>query len=184
VWQDLQANRAFLDVRTGNDWDLFFAGLSAFKASDRDAIAIDPSRRKRDFPAYHNPHAFTSIERWVTGGHRAALAADRSEKEPWSYQGGTDVLSFMTYGRDPDWLSLKAAPLYTAEGEPLRLVHVAEGLAQWKTDNVDSHLAPGEALGSVNIQTGWLTAALGWTATAAAGGVLGNAAYELVRKLL
>jgi hypothetical protein len=93
-------------------------------------------------------------------------------------------VSFMAYGRIPDWLSLKDAPLYTARGEQLHLVHVAEGLAKWKEDNVDPYLAPGEALGSVAVKTGWLTAALGWTASSAASGILGTAAYELVRKLL
>ncbi len=29
VWSELETNRAFLDSRSGEKWDLFFAGLSA-----------------------------------------------------------------------------------------------------------------------------------------------------------
>jgi hypothetical protein len=184
VWRDLQTNRAFLDERTGDHWDLFFAGLSAFASVEDDAQIIGAYYTRSDFPAFYNPRAFSEIEQWVAQGHRSALAREQPKPRPWTYKGGTHVVSFMAYAGDPDWLSLKSIPLYTQKGEPLTLVHVTEGLAKWKEDRVDPYLAPGEGLSNVAVQTAWLTAALGWTASAAAGGVLGNAAYELVRKLL
>lgn len=46
----------------------------------------------------------------------------------------------MVYDREPDWLSLQEALLYTASGEQFTLVHVVEGLAKWKEDIVDPNL--------------------------------------------
>lgn len=183
VWDDLQTNRAFLDDRSGNDWDLFFAGLSGFAPSDDGAKAVGRGWRG-EIPKFFNPRSFTQIEQWIAMGHASALAAANLGTSPWTYRGGTDVVSFIAYGRDPDFLSLKSAPLYSPSGDLLTLVHITEGLAKWKLDHVDPLLAPGEVLRGISDDTGWLAAGLGWTTSAVVGGVLGNSVYEVIRKLI
>jgi len=183
VWRDLRSNRAFLDERSGQEWDLFFAGLSAF-ASPGEPNASRIFTNDPDWCPYFNPRSFSEIEHRVSKGHAQALTRDGSDRRAWSYHGGTDVVSFMVYGQQPDWLSLRSAPLYTKEGEGLYLVHVVEGLAKWQDDNVNPLLAPGEALYGVSRESALLVAALGWTAAAVTGGVLGNLAYDLLLKVL
>lgn len=94
------------------------------------------------------------------------------------------MVSFMVYGRDPDWLTLRDVPLYSEDNMRLTIIHVAEGLAQWQREQVDPYLAPGEAFYGLDRDGALLTAALGWVAAAVAGGVLGNSAFELLKKLL
>lgn len=188
VWRDLRSNRSFMDHRTGDDWDLFFAGLSLFGPTEVTSQKIDDVFRSTDFPAYFNPQRFREIELWVAEGHAAALVADAQHEglaaEPWRYRGGTDVVSFMAYNAEPDWLSLKSVPLWSRDGGSLTIVHVAEGLAAWKEDNIDPLFAPGAASTEVSTATPWLVAALGWTAAASTSGLLGTSAYELVRQVL
>jgi len=182
VWRDLCTNRAFLDERTGEQWDLFFAGLSALAPSEPGAQPIRGG--DRDFPAFFNPRSFGDIERQVAAGHRDALSGDRADSAPWTYHAGTEVVSFMVYGRDPNWLSLRWVPLYAGSGDRLTIIHVSEGLTQWQEDIVDPWLAPGEVLHGASPASSLLAAALGWTAQAVTSGVLGDGAYELLKKLL
>lgn len=102
VWLELRDNRGFLDARSGQEWDLFFAGMSAFGPTDRTAKMVT----KGGHPRYFNPDSFGEIERWVRAGQR-----DAGLKYPWRYSGGTDIVSFMVYGREPDWASTKSAML-------------------------------------------------------------------------
>lgn len=182
VWSELSTNRAFLDERTREEWDLFFAGASGFAPmhAEPDAVKILPCNR--DFNPYFNPRSFSEIERIVADGHAAARAATGADSGSWRYGGGTDVVSFMVYGRDPDWLSLKSVSLYTSDGFTVGLV--VEGLREWKKDVVDPLVAPGEPLEGVARPSEFLIAALGWTASTATAGMVGNGAYHLMRLLV
>jgi hypothetical protein len=183
IWDDLAVNRAFLDGRSGTQWDLFFAGISAFAPMDSESESVAISRHPRDFGPVFNPGIFSEVERRVVVGHANALKSAGSSATPWRYRGGTDVTSFMVYGPEPDWLSLKYVPLYTAQGDQLTLVHVTEGLRNWQEEEVDPLLAPGESPFRVSPSAALLTAALGFSASAVTAGVLGNAAYDLLKTL-
>ncbi|MGX1267994.1 hypothetical protein [Streptomyces phaeoluteigriseus] len=68
VWRDVHTNRAFLDDRSGDKWDLFFAGMSAFARMDRGAKELwDPFWRK-EWHRYFNPEKFREIELAVQSG--------------------------------------------------------------------------------------------------------------------
>jgi hypothetical protein len=184
VWTDLQGNRAFLDVRTADSWDLFFAGLSGFAPNPGESRSVlTRPKRKNSMASYFNSQSFSGIVRWVERGHAEAVRDNQDGRQPWRYGGGTTLVSFMVYGRDPDWLTLRDVPLYSADGTRLNLVHIAEGLARWQQDHVDPYLAPGEVMHELDPVGALLTAALGWTAEAIASGVLGDSAFELLKKL-
>lgn len=193
VWADLKGNHAMLDARSGDSWDLFFAGLSAYSSMPRERSAVQvpprPPGRKRpdrdEFPGWFNPGMFTQIAGDVEHGQRRALRAADDRRPGWRYSGGTDLVSFMVYGREPDWLSLRNISLYRAARYELDLGHVVEGLRGWQREELDAFLAPGECSPSgLTPSTGVLAAALQWSAGAVAGGVLGNAAFELIRKVV
>lgn len=187
VWTELQGNRSFLDARSGDAWDLFFAGLSGYAPDPRshDATPIDHLMHRPRFPGYFNPELFNEVERAVETGHRMAVTADPSIGRGWRYLGGTTLVSFMVYGRQPDWASLRDVPLYGEDGERLSLTHIVEGLARWQEEVVDPRLAPGEFTPKgVGGDTGLLVAALGWSASAVASGVMGDAAFELLKGLM
>lgn len=189
VWSDLTSNRAFLDSRSGESWDLFFAGLSGYgpmpKDRDRAQRLFMKSRKYSDEvieSPYFNPTYFTEIEQLVSREHAQAVEGS-SEHGPWRYSGGTDLVSFMVYGRNPDWLSLRAVRLYSVSGRPVDLFEAVEGLARWQEEILDDYLAPG---GFPYVQEGarGLVRGLSWSAEAITAGVLGNAAFELLKRVL
>jgi len=187
VWADLHGNRAMLDVRSGSSWDLFFAGLSGYHPMphDRNSVRLQASsRRKANFLGYFNPRSFDQIVGDVEHGQRRAFQAAHDPRAWWRYSGGTDLVSFMVYGREPDWLSLHDVSLYTRDGTAKDLSQVSEGLARWQEDLVDPDLAPGEFRPDIGTVGGPLARALQWTAAVVTGGVMGNAAYELLTKVL
>ncbi|HEY3261620.1 MAG TPA: hypothetical protein VGJ95_15360 [Pseudonocardiaceae bacterium] len=184
VWRDLRMNRAFLDQRSGEKWDLFFAGMSGYRPMDRRAIPIADPSWHWEWTRYVNPEYFDEVERGVSDGHRIALeAAGRRNQAAWRYRGGTELISFMVYDGEPDWLSLVAVPL-DGPADTLRpgrsLTEITEGLRNWQTDELDRELAPGEAPVCSAMR---LPDALRWSANAVAGGVLGNAVYELLKQI-
>lgn len=183
IWADLAVNRAFLDERSRLQWDLFFAGISAFAPMPSESESVAIRLHRRDFIPVFNPGIFSEVESRVVVGHANAVKAAGSNATPWRYRGGTDVVSFMVYSKEPDWLSLKSVPLYTSHGDQLTLVHVTEGLRNWQEEEVDPLLAPGESPFRISQPSALLTAALGFTACAVTAGVLGNTAYDLLKTL-
>lgn len=182
VWDDLLTNRAFLDDRSGEKWDLFFAGLSAYGPSEPEAQLL----RKLPEPPYslyHNPRHFRGIEQEVRGGVARASQRDSIARPEWRYSGGTDLVSFMCHGQEPDWLSLAAA-VDLEDGSGSRLGAITEELADWNEPMFASDLAPGSAPGASFPASGRFAAALIWSASAVTGGTLGNAAYDLIKLLL
>lgn len=163
VWRDLRRNRAFIDARTGEQWDLFFAGVRRLGGKIK-------ARR------------FGDVADWISNGHARALQEVQDPRTPWKYAGGTELVSFMVYGTEPDWLSLVSVPLYTSDGDQLEWSHFVEGLRQWQTDEVDPRIAPGEVLEIEG--SSFLANALAWSAAAMASGVIGNAAFNLANELV
>lgn len=186
IWRDLETNRAFLDQRSGEAWDLFFAGMSAFGTSEPGAVKLQDPHWCRDYQRFMNPQAFQDLEEAIyRGQNRAAATADRPF-ELWRYSGETDLVSFMCYARTPDWLSLRSIRIEESmTGRPMSLGRITEGLVRWKDEGVDEGIASGisHAATEVTYATS-LGKALEWTAAAVSGGVLGNSAYELLRMLL
>jgi hypothetical protein len=182
IWREVHANRAFLDERSGVGWDLFFAGMSGFAPmpNEDDAVKVWDISWEQEWWRYFNPRSFGEVESWIVSGQSSALPTAEVRLRAWRYSGGTDLVSFMVYGSNPDWLSLKSVPLYSTDGERLTLVHITEGLRRWALDDVDPSLAPGEVPTS---SQRLLTGALVWSATAVASGLLGNGAFELVKSL-
>lgn len=186
-------NRAFLDDRSGDKWDLFFAGVSGYARMEEDAIELsDPywsegrdrsprgsgGRRSPSStcPAlYLNPTKFREVEEAVAKGHQRALATAEENREPWHYSGATDLVSFMVYHGEPDWLSLLGVRLDMPLGE------LTEGFREWEVDDLDPDLAPG----GVRYTGGPLplAEALWGSAKTVVGGVLGNTVYELLRHI-
>lgn len=184
VWRELETNRGFLDTRSGAAWDLFFAGLSAYAPMPHEAEPFALGRSGQGRPRLFNPKSFTRIADRIAREHAAALAANGT-REPWRYSGGTDLVSFMCYAREPDWLSLKSVRLYpwSRLGPGTSLSEVTEGLRRWKAGTIAPELAPGEAPAALTVPFDCLADALAWSAAAVAGGLLGNAAYDLLKQL-
>ncbi len=57
-------NRAFLDLRSGDAWDLFFVGMSAYAHVEPDATQLDNACSVPKL--YMNHRAFQDVERQVT----------------------------------------------------------------------------------------------------------------------
>lgn len=87
---------------------------------------------------------FNQIVGDVEHGQRRALRAADDRRPGSPHSGGTDLISFMVYGREPDWLSLRSISLYRATSYELDLGHVVEGLRGWQREELDAFLAPGE----------------------------------------
>jgi hypothetical protein len=186
VWAELATNRAFLDARSGDQWDLFFAGMSGFAPMPHE---VSPSRLSGPHSQYglrlFNPRSFTKVANRISREHLASLA-ESDKRMAWEYSGGTDLVSFMCYAKEPDWLTLKSVRLYPwSRLRPgASLSEVTEGLRQWQRGNVNPLLAPGEAPGQDSYPFDCLTDALYWSATTIVAGVLGNAVYDLLENLL
>ncbi len=157
--------------------------MSAYGAIEPEAVPIDDPFWRRQYPRFMNPGAFVSIEETV---HRGQRDAGCDQGHLWRYSGETDLVSFMCYAREPDWASLRSIRIEESmTGRPMSLGRITEGLTGWATDDVDPYLAPGSVEPSSNGRYATsLGMALSWTATAVTGGVIGDAAYDLLKVLL
>jgi len=187
VFADLESNFAYLDLRSGRTWDLFFVGYGGrywgkFPRSDK-------TRRSTDFWSHAQ---FYHTARDVSEAHRAALASADDvppNLEGWRYSGNCDLVSLMAYRRGShdilwDWPSLRAVMLTDANGSYVEqgLGEVVETLSEWRAEPADlDQLAPGE--GPVVTRVLDLGRALAAVGTAAGSGVAGGAAYDLLKGL-
>lgn len=161
VWRDLTTNRAFLDDRSGNKWDLFFAGMSGYHWMEGERFAVklrDSTWPEQSWSRYHNPGIFRDVEHAVVNGHRMALAgANNYDQNPWTYSGGTDLVSFLAYNGQPDWLSLVSVrldrPGVTSWSEHLERLPRGYGIGRrirsivnWRLEN-PAPVAQGEVQG-------------------------------------
>jgi hypothetical protein len=186
VWRDLETNRAFLDLRSGDAWDLFFAGMSAYAKQEPDAISIADPTQRRNYKRYLNPDAFREIEQTIYLGQRGASVNADHSFEVWRYSGETDLVSFMCYAREPDWPSLRSVRIEeSSSGRSISLGRITEGLTNWGSGEVDEQFAPGEVVERADgVYASSLEKALSWTALTVTGGVLGNSVYDLIKALL
>lgn len=183
VISDLKTNRAFWDEMTGESWDLFFAGYYQYGSHD-DPRPIRLGRPARgEEPWMFSPRRFheflTEIEHAIT----------RAQPQPsWRFSGAADLISFMVYDGTPDWASLRAVDLCsttTPQQGRHPLGQVVEGLRRWQDEEPDPAYAPGEApsLGTL-IPREALRQALRWSALAAAAGMIGGRADDILSHLL
>jgi len=184
VWNELETNRAFLDARSGEQWDLFFAGMSAFAPMPHEPQPFRLGRSRHGAPRLFNPKSFTRVADRIAREHAAVLGDDEA-RSAWRYSGGTDLLSFMCYSRQPDWLSLKSVRLYPWSnlGPGTSLSEVTEGLRRWQVGQAAPEFAPGEAPAQATVPFDCLADGLAWSAAAVTAGILGDAAYDLLKQL-
>jgi hypothetical protein len=183
VISDLKTNRVFWDEMTGESWDLFFAGYYQW-GSHGDARPIQVDRRPpRDGGWQFSPRAFHEFLSEVE--HAAARAQPRPS---WRFSGTADLVSFMVYGGEPDWASFRSVDLCgTTALQPGQqpLGHVVEGLRRWQDEDPDPLFAPGESPGTGPfVPREALRQALLWSALAAAAGVIGNRADDILTHLI
>lgn len=183
VISDLETNRVFWDEMTGESWDLFFAGYYQFGGhGDAHPIQVDP-RPHREGAWQFSPQEFRAFLGEVE------LSMARARPRPsWRFSGTADLVSFMVYGGEPDWASLRSVELCgttTPQAGEHPLGEVVEGLRRWQDEDPDPSFAPGEApeIGPF-IPREALRKALRWSALAAAAGVIGNRADAILPHLL
>lgn len=166
--RELSSGFAYVDDRSGPAWHLYLAGHQ---------IAADGTLT-------FDPAAFSALRQAVT------REIESSTGVRWRYSGGVELVSVMTYpspGRRSahiDWASVRCVRLTGSNGEyrELGFDEVVELMSDWEDDPPGLRpLAPGEHPGAMPI--GSLVPALTWTAGAVAGGVLGNAASDLLKSL-
>jgi hypothetical protein len=181
VFRDLKAEYIYLNHRSGIQWDLHFVGYNFHNKRLREKEA--PSAWK--FDAYQ----FDTIRKAIQIRH--GLALKKSENIPhkrsnWRYTGRPELVSFMAYRDYPDivdWASLRSVQLVNANGEytDQSLSEVVEVLSDWRDrdDDMLQKFAPGEFPTTVSVSSiGKPLQAIG---AVIAGGVAGNAAYELIK---
>lgn len=176
VVSDVIANRAFWDEMTGESWDLFFAGYYAY-GSHGDAEEVCLSRTPTEGSWYFSASRF---RRFL---HDIDLSLPAEVRNRWRFSGGADLLSFMVYGGDPDWLSLRPVDLIDG-ADAQALGHAIEGLRGWQGEEPSAAYAPGSDDLCVSVPRDALREALKWSAVAIAGGVLGNRADAILDHLL
>jgi hypothetical protein len=176
IWLDLTNNCAYLDARSGEKWDLFFAGMSVYASEHGESDAVQlPPLRNANLNRFFNPHIFHEVETAIRDGQSKALSTSNDDREPWRFSGKTDLVSFMVYDGEPEWLTLKSVEL------EMPLAELTEKLTDWETGNVDVTLAPGEFPYSGASLA--LPQALLWSANAIGAGVASNAVWELLVRL-
>jgi hypothetical protein len=138
--------------------------------------------RSVSFDRFFNPVAFREVEEAVARGHARAVREARgdtdrfAQKVPWRWSGGADLVNFMVYNGQADWVSLAAVPLNV----PLTVL--TESLVGWQADDFDP---PDFAGGGAQYTGGQLPFAAGlrWAATAVGGGVLANFVWDLLKQI-
>lgn len=184
VISDLKTNRVFWDEMTGESWDLFFAGYYAYGShGDRNPIDVNPNS-DQDEPWCFSPKMFRGLLQAVEYGGVDPWGMERNEAAGWQFSGTADLVSFMVYGGEPDWASLRAVELVgsaaDSEGRP-SLGRAIEGL---RRDDPDPAFAPGEFQLGPLLPRESLRQALAWSASAAVAGFIGNRADAIISHLL
>jgi hypothetical protein len=181
VISDLATKRSFWDELTGESWDLFFAGYYQYGShGDRSPVQVAPDPG-REGAWQFSPRMFHQLLQDVE------FSARRAQQRSWRFSGSADLASFMVYGGDPDWASLRSVELCgttAPDNTDATLGRVIEGLRRWQTEEPDPRYAPGEnALGPL-IPRAALRQVLLWSALAAGSGVIGNRVDAILGHLL
>lgn len=185
IWADVHTNRAFLDARSGDKWDLFFAGLSRFAPMESIAATdLGPPRRLEEGSRYFNPRDFERVESAIRTGQAEALRQAGRDDRPWHYSGETDLVSFMVSDGHPDWLTVCDLRLYDNAESALSVGELTERFGAWESQE---HLSLAEIVRENKEFAGVdsvLIRALRASAWAVTGGVLGNSVYDLIRLIV
>ncbi|GAA1664157.1 hypothetical protein GCM10009733_072380 [Nonomuraea maheshkhaliensis] len=178
VFRDLRNNFAYINVRSGEAWDVYFAGY----------VKVPLINRWR-----FDAESFNETRKAIESLHQKALRSIHSPAQyarSWNFSGTADIVSFMAYLQDDihlDWLSLHACRLLDADGRYLRysLGEIVESLSDWRKedDAVMREFAPGEMNREVASALS-LKSVLTATAQQFPGGIAVNAAYDLLKKVL
>lgn len=181
IWRELVVSVAHLDLRSGDKWDLFFVGLPAI---DRREGVPDWVRRswrslRREQP---NAEAFNRVANDVSSLHAAALVREEgADVRKWRYSGRAELVSFMSYNGQPDWLSLTHFDLARLGEAPL--AQVTERLTPWANGHIDMELSPGLPIHGDPELRGLGVSLFQAGALAVGSGIAGNAAWELIKEV-
>lgn len=182
VIRDLKKANAYVNLRSGATWDLHLIGYETFRI--RPSVLGIPMWR-------FNAGRFLDVIAHIQHEYAAKLADSEgvTPGKPWRYSGTADLVSFMAYRDFPgliDWPSLRAIQLLDAQGAYLdrSIGQIVEIMSDWREDDPEiREYAPGElrqsAISVVDLHRA-LTAVAGMVTS----GIIGNAAYELLKKLL
>jgi hypothetical protein len=187
VFRELKRTQAYVDLRSGTAWDLHLIGYAAINTfgTMRPSVLGIPTWRFR-------AGRFLDVVAHVQHGHAAGLAASDSAvagSAPWRYSGTGDLVSFMAYRDLPgliDWPSLKGVQLHDAQGAYLdrSIGQIVEIMSDWREDGPEvQEFAPGE-MRQTAISVLDLRRALIVVAGMVTSGVIGNAAYDLLKQLI
>jgi hypothetical protein len=185
VFRELKNTYAYVNLRSGNVWDLYMIGYTAINryGATRPSVLGIPIWR-------FSAGRFLDVIAHIQQEHAGALADSDNVTagKPWRYSGTADLVSFMAYQDSPtfiDWLSLRAVQLLDAKGTYLdrNIGQIVEIMSDWREDGPEvREFAPGE-LQQTAISILDLRQALIAVAGMVISGVVGNAAYDLLRNL-
>ncbi|MEU4190878.1 hypothetical protein AB0E69_03185 [Kribbella sp. NPDC026611] len=164
VFQDLERNFSYLNLRSGARWDLHFVGYESLAGKLIEAPSV------------------LGVPLWRFDARRfLSTVVSVETRAPWRYSGDAELVSFMAYQGAPDlvdWQSFRSVSLDRSLGS------MVEIMSDWRADRPELRdYAPGEVRedGFSVLQ---LSSALTKAAGVLAGGVVTNAAYELLKGLL
>jgi hypothetical protein len=186
VFRQLKETHAYVNLRSGTTWDLHLTGYTAINSfgTMRPSVLGIPTWR-------FSAGRFLDVIAHIQHNHAGTLADSESPAtgKPWRYSGTADLVSFMAYRDFPeliDWPSLRAIQLLDAQGTYLdrSIGQIVEIMSEWREDGPEvREFAPGE-LQQTAISALHLRRALVAVAGMVTSGVVGNAAYDLLKNLL
>lgn len=185
VWDAVHTNRAYLDARSGEKWDLFFAGMSRWLpmpggAAEELGVPTWNSEGMR----YFNPRAFNNLVHQVQEQQERALQhAHRPLDEVWRFSGETDLVSFMVYQGEPDWLTTCDICIYDGEGHAVSLESLTERFGDWQSSGLGPETLVADLHDTADVDSA-LARSLQASAYAVAGGMIANLVYDLLRNTL
>ncbi|MBO1754839.1 hypothetical protein [Allobranchiibius sp. CTAmp26] len=132
---------------------------------------------------YYQPEKFFEVEHEVYRKHANALEREGlPAARAWRHSGGTDLVSFLCHHGEPDWLSLTASRIDSAEST-LTLAEVASAQERWSQGRDDPLFWASQLKRRTDGQDGRLEEALERAAAAVGAGVLAAASYDLVKQI-
>jgi hypothetical protein len=182
--RQLRDARAFWDAETGESWDLLFAGYQPYRAYTESEVETRFPHNSGHW--WFDPEKFLRLAEKISEEQNVALLSVDGSADRWRYSGKVDLVSFMAYGGEPDWCSLKSVCLTDSRGE-YRDGHsvdeVIVSLRHWQNEDIADIFAPSSPYRGAYVTSTALESALQWSASAVVGGVLGNAVYDLVNRI-
>ena len=151
----LKDARVCWDAETGDSRDLFFAGYHPDRAwtnTERETRLIHRSGGNWWF----DPASQVELADTIGAEHARAMSA-AGGRSSWTRSGNVDLVSFMVYGQEPDWLSLKSVAITGSRGEyidRLSLGEVVEGSDHGEMTKFGRISRPASPIGSIMLVLG------------------------------